>query len=95
MLDLAEALNPLLDKRQERVNAGLEDDEDVADMTLQLVFFDGEEAFVSWTDTDSTYGSRLGHLCHLTVCCRSCFLGTSQKYGTPRTLNHMHLTNDD
>ena len=60
MLDLAEALNPLLDKRQERVDAGLEDDEDVADVTLQLVFFDGEEAFVSWTDTDSTYGSRLG-----------------------------------
>lgn len=58
MLDLAETLNPLLDKRKERVDAGKEDDEDVADMTLQLIFFDGEEAFVEWTDTDSVYGAR-------------------------------------
>lgn len=27
-------------------------------MTLQLVFFDGEESFEEWTDTDSLYGSR-------------------------------------
>lgn len=27
-------------------------------MSLQLVFFDGEEAFEEWTDTDSLYGSR-------------------------------------
>jgi glutaminyl-peptide cyclotransferase len=59
MLDLAEALNPLLDKRKERSDAGVDDDDDVADITLQLVFFDGEEAFISWTDQDSTYGSRL------------------------------------
>jgi len=25
---------------------------------LQLIFFDGEEAFVDWTETDSLYGSR-------------------------------------
>lgn len=58
MLDLAETLNPLLDKRKERLDAGEEDDEDVADMTLQLIFFDGEEAFVQWTNTDSIYGAR-------------------------------------
>ncbi|KAF8913522.1 glutaminyl-peptide cyclotransferase-like protein [Mucidula mucida] len=58
MLDLAEALNPLLDARQKRFEDGDEDDEDVADTTLQLVFFDGEEAFVQWTDTDSVYGAR-------------------------------------
>jgi len=29
-----------------------------SDVTLQLVFFDGEEALVHWTDTDSLYGSR-------------------------------------
>lgn len=58
MLDLAGALNPLLDSRQKRVEEGTEDDEDVADITLQLVFFDGEEAFVSWTNTDSIYGAR-------------------------------------
>jgi len=28
------------------------------DVTLQLVFFDGEEAFVQWTKTDSIYGAR-------------------------------------
>ncbi|KDR73552.1 hypothetical protein GALMADRAFT_71864 [Galerina marginata CBS 339.88] len=58
MLDLAETLNPLLDKRKERFEAGSEDDDDVADTTLQLVFFDGEEAFVEWTDKDSIYGAR-------------------------------------
>ncbi|KAF9469303.1 hypothetical protein BDZ94DRAFT_1152081 [Collybia nuda] len=58
MLDLAEALNPLLEEREVRLEAGEEEDEDVADTTLQLVFFDGEEAFVEWTDTDSIYGAR-------------------------------------
>ena len=29
-----------------------------SDVTLQMVFFDGEEAFVNWTRTDSLYGSR-------------------------------------
>jgi len=28
------------------------------ELTLQLIFFDGEEAFKSWTSTDSLYGSR-------------------------------------
>ncbi|KAK5985539.1 glutaminyl-peptide cyclotransferase [Trichostrongylus colubriformis] len=28
------------------------------DVALQLIFFDGEEAFVDWTETDSLYGSR-------------------------------------
>lgn len=27
-------------------------------LTLQLIFFDGEEALVEWTETDSLYGSR-------------------------------------
>lgn len=58
MLDLAEALDPLLDERQERLENGEEDDEDVAETTLQLVFFDGEEAYKQWTATDSIYGAR-------------------------------------
>ncbi len=58
MLDLAETLDPSLERRRELVEAGLFDDEDVADITLQLVFFDGEEAFKDWTSTDSIYGSR-------------------------------------
>ena len=58
MLDLAETLNPLLDKRKSQLDLGELDDEDVAEMTLQLVFFDGEEAFRDWTHTDSVYGAR-------------------------------------
>ncbi|KAL4244003.1 Peptide hydrolase [Abortiporus biennis] len=58
LLDLAEALNPLLDARQQRLEDGEEDDMDVAETTLQLVFFDGEEAFKDWTATDSIYGAK-------------------------------------
>ncbi|KAI0318924.1 glutaminyl-peptide cyclotransferase-like protein [Amylostereum chailletii] len=61
MLDLAEALDPLLNTRAKRVEDDELDpheDEDVAQTTLQLVFFDGEEAFKDWTDSDSIYGAR-------------------------------------
>lgn len=58
MLDLAESLNPLLDAKIKSLNEGSGDDEEIGDATLQLVFFDGEEAFVDWTDTDSIYGAR-------------------------------------
>jgi hypothetical protein len=58
LLDLAGALNPLLDLRKERLESGVDEDEDISDITLQLVFFDGEEAFRDWSATDSTYGSR-------------------------------------
>lgn len=30
----------------------------VSDLTLQLLFLDGEEAFKDWTATDSIYGAR-------------------------------------
>ena len=33
------------------------------DVTLQMVFFDGEEAFREWSKTDSLYGAR--HLAEL------------------------------
>jgi glutaminyl-peptide cyclotransferase len=58
MLDLAQTLNSLLDARAARFEAGEEEDDDVADTTLQLIFFDGEEAFKDWTATDSIYGAR-------------------------------------
>ncbi|THH11988.1 hypothetical protein EW145_g296 [Phellinidium pouzarii] len=54
----AEALDPLLNRRKEQLEEGLIDDEDVAETTLQLVFFDGEEAYMDWTATDSVYGAR-------------------------------------
>ena len=64
MLDIAETLDPLLDARArhvEQAELGLEDediDEYTAETTLQLIFSDGEEAFMAWTATDSIYGAR-------------------------------------
>ncbi|KAG0235061.1 hypothetical protein BGW42_005854 [Actinomortierella wolfii] len=48
LLDLATSLDRLLD-HPSRTNK---------DTTLQLIFFDGEEAFVNWQGNDHTYGSR-------------------------------------
>ena len=48
MLNLANILNDEL-KAQKFLNP---------DLTLQFIFFDGEEAFVKWTDQDSIYGAR-------------------------------------
>ena len=47
LLDLASSMSHLLPPSEE-----------APELSLQLVFFDGEEAFKSWTDTDSLYGSR-------------------------------------
>jgi hypothetical protein len=64
LLSLAEAVTPLLRARQERVRSGQAilrdgfDEEEAAETTLQLVFFDGEEAFHDWSATDSIYGAR-------------------------------------
>ncbi|KAJ1742985.1 hypothetical protein LPJ78_001566 [Coemansia sp. RSA 989] len=46
ILDIAKGLADLIDQ-----NAS-------SDISLQLVFFDGEEAFEEWTPSDSIYGSR-------------------------------------
>ncbi|XP_019940200.2 glutaminyl-peptide cyclotransferase [Paralichthys olivaceus] len=48
MLEVARALDEEL-KTQKSTNP---------DLTLQLIFFDGEEALFHWTPTDSLYGSR-------------------------------------
>ncbi|WFD36019.1 glutaminyl-peptide cyclotransferase [Malassezia cuniculi] len=59
LVDTALALDGLLDaytqsKQASRVgHAGMADD-----ISLQLVFFDGEEAYETWTATDSVYGAR-------------------------------------
>jgi hypothetical protein len=64
MLDIADTLDSLLDARArhvEQAELGLEDediDEYTAETTLQLIFFDGEEAFMAWTAADSIYGAR-------------------------------------
>ncbi|GJJ12540.1 hypothetical protein Clacol_006783 [Clathrus columnatus] len=56
LLDVAETLNDLLEQQQEHLNSEAEYED--GDITLQLVFFDGEEALKDWTATDSLYGSR-------------------------------------
>lgn len=45
ILNLAQQLNPYFDSGNK-------------DVSLKLIFFDGEEAFRQWTATDSLYGSR-------------------------------------
>lgn len=47
LLQLAEVLKPFLDGCHKN-----------DDLSLQFIFFDGEEAFAEWTATDSLYGSR-------------------------------------
>ena len=61
ILDIAETLDPLLNARTKRVEEDeldLDEDEDAAETTLQLIFFDGEESFINWTDSDSIYGAK-------------------------------------
>lgn len=64
LLDLAESLNSLLDARKKRLKEGTasEDEKLAADTTVQLLFFDGEEAFKDWAQKDSLYGARYGYL---------------------------------
>lgn len=71
LCSLATALTPLLQARHARLQAAADaggwvdpdaadgfDEADAGETTLQIVFFDGEEAFKTWTDSDSTYGAR-------------------------------------
>lgn len=59
LLDLAQGLTEWLEGRRVRVEkAGGEEGGEGQAETLQIVFFDGEEAFKDWTATDSIYGAR-------------------------------------
>ncbi|GCB84595.1 hypothetical protein scyTo_0025356, partial [Scyliorhinus torazame] len=53
MLELAHSLDKELVKLKDKK----------LDLTLQMLFLDGEEALVQWSPTDSLYGSR--HLAEL------------------------------
>ncbi|RKO90088.1 hypothetical protein BDK51DRAFT_35965 [Blyttiomyces helicus] len=55
LVDIARSLDPLLEKQTE---AALLEGDASASTTLQLIFFDGEEAYGLWSATDSLYGSR-------------------------------------
>lgn len=73
LMQVARAVDGALGRRWEGVMArkqkeeeggglglGLEDEEfgEEEEKGVQIVLFDGEEAWVRWTNTDSTYGSR-------------------------------------
>jgi glutaminyl-peptide cyclotransferase len=49
LINLAHKLDPYFDNRG---------DPDSISTTLQIIFFDGQEAFKDWTSTDALYGSR-------------------------------------
>lgn len=53
LLDLVRTLDRELRPLSETPMKGVDED-----LSLQLIFFDGEEAFVEWTATDSIYGAR-------------------------------------
>ncbi|KAL8292879.1 hypothetical protein RQP46_000573 [Phenoliferia psychrophenolica] len=59
LMDVAEALTPWLDARRDRIKAaGGEEGGEHQGESLQIVYFDGEEAFKDWTHTDSIYGAK-------------------------------------
>jgi len=49
MLEIAKLLDPALKSETNKMRH---------EVSLQFIFFDGEEAFKDWTDTDSLYGAR-------------------------------------
>ena len=53
IMHAARTLDAALTRKWEGGASGLEEDSGI-----QLIFLDGEEAFLSWTDTDSLYGAR-------------------------------------
>jgi glutaminyl-peptide cyclotransferase len=59
LLHAARSIDEALDKKWEAMTAsgeagsGMEEEKGV-----QIIFLDGEEAFLSWTATDSLYGAR-------------------------------------
>ncbi|PVI04823.1 hypothetical protein DM02DRAFT_611178 [Periconia macrospinosa] len=54
----AQVVDKYLTQMYDEMSALGEGGELAMDMGLQILFLDGEEAFVQWTDTDSLYGSR-------------------------------------
>lgn len=58
LMDIAESLNFALENRLKKIEAEEGKDSLKKSTTVQMIFFDGEEAFENWTSTDSIYGAR-------------------------------------
>jgi hypothetical protein len=57
LMHAARSIDEALTKKWEAMAAdGTEELEE--QKGVQIIFLDGEEAFLSWTDTDSLYGAR-------------------------------------
>ena len=57
LMHVARSVDAALSRKWERGSEG-DGLEDVEEKGVQIVFLDGEEAWVSWTETDSIYGAR-------------------------------------
>lgn len=58
LMHLARSIDKALTSKWEAMEAAGDNDGLEEDKGVQILLLDGEEAWVSWTDTDSTYGSR-------------------------------------
>jgi hypothetical protein len=58
LMHVARTLDKFLTQMHEEMNALGEGGTVEQDMGIQLLLLDGEEAFVTWTETDSLYGAR-------------------------------------
>lgn len=58
LMHVARSIDAALTKKWKEDDGGLEEKQGV-----QILFLDGEEAFLKWTDTDSLYGARYVHCC--------------------------------
>lgn len=58
LIEIARIVTPFFKAREQQKGNVSADEDEQSDATLQMVFFDGEEAWVDWSDTDSLYGSR-------------------------------------
>lgn len=58
LMFVARAIDRYLTQMYQEMSIAGEGGTPAEDMGVQVIFLDGEEAFVSWTDTDSLYGAR-------------------------------------
>lgn len=58
LIEIARIVTPFFKAREQQKGNVHADEDEQSDTTLQMVFFDGEEAWVEWSSTDSLYGSR-------------------------------------
>jgi len=58
LMYVARVLDPHITRMYEEMSALGEGGDVDMDMGIQIVFLDGEEAFETWSDSDSLYGAR-------------------------------------